>query len=65
MKWIVLEVLNNNTFKTYTMDSFEEALSIFMNDKEKDDRKCCLLPEDIEIPKNFIPGNLYINEKIK
>lgn len=65
MRWIVLEVLNNNTFKTFTMDSYEEAFSIFVHDKELLDRKCCLLPEDIKIPKNFVPGKYYISEKVK
>lgn len=65
MRWIVLEVLNEGTFKTFTMDSFDDALSIFLHDKDRADRKCCLIPEDMRIPKNFVPGKYYINEKVK
>ena len=65
MRWIVLEVLSDKTFKTFTMDTFDDAMSIFLHDKELPDRKCCLLPEDMVIPSNFVPGNYYIGEEIK
>ena len=65
MRWIVLEVFDEGVFQTYTMDTFEDAYSIFMADRDRPGRKCCLIPEGVTIPKNFVPGKYYNRVKIE